>query len=84
MLTSYLTSYQFIQGQRVSISNHLENVADASLRKLLKVELKRKRQLEEKLWGDIKTYIAEHPKLQEDFQKLLTIFGIGERNQVVQ
>jgi transposase len=49
------------------------------LRKLLKSELKRKQQLEEKILGEIKTYITEHPGLQEEFQRLLTISGIGEK-----
>ena len=79
MLASYLTSYQFIQGQRVAVSNHLESVTDATLRKLLQAEFKRKQQLEEKLLLDIKAYIAGHPKLAEDFQRLLTVSGIGEK-----
>jgi transposase len=79
MLASYLTSYQFIQGQRVSVSNHLESVTDKTLRKLLEKELARKRQLEARLLGDIKSYIQEHPGLAEDYQRLMTISGIGEK-----
>lgn len=79
MLASYLTSYQFIQGQRVSVSNHLESVTDPTLRKLLKVELKRKQQLEDKLLGDIKTYISKHPGLAKDFKRLMSISGIGDK-----
>lgn len=79
MLASYLTSYQFIQGQRVGVSNHLESVTDPTLRKLLKVELKRKQQLEDKLLSDIKTYISKHPGLAKDFKRLMSISGIGER-----
>jgi hypothetical protein len=45
MLASYLTSYQFAQGQRVGISNHPESVTDKDLRKLLQKELLRKQQL---------------------------------------
>jgi transposase len=79
MLASYLTSYQFIQGQRTAVSNHLESVTDNTLRKLLEKELLRKRQLEEKLLSDIKSYISKHPKLAEDYQRLMTISGIGEK-----
>lgn len=79
MLASYLTSYQFIQGQRVAVSNHLESVTDPSLRKLLQAELRRKEQLEEQLLADIKVYIEEHPSLSEDYQRLMRISGIGEK-----
>ena len=79
MLASYLTSYQFIQGQRVSLSNHLERVTNPPLRKLLKVELKRKQQLEDKLLSDIKTYISKHPGLAKDFKRLMSISGIGDK-----
>ena len=79
MLASYLTSYQFIQGQRVSVSNHLESVTDNTLRKLLQKELVRKQQLEDKLLSDIKAYISKHPGLAEDYQRLMTISGIGEK-----
>ena len=79
MLSSYLTSYQFIQGQRVAVSNHLESVTDPSLRKLLQAELRRKEQLEEQLLADIQAYIEEHPSLAEDYQRLRRIPGIGEK-----
>jgi transposase len=79
MLSSYLNSYQFIQVQRVSVSNHLESVTDKTLRKLLEKELLRKQQLEARLLGDIKSYIAKHPVLAEDYQRLMTISGIGEK-----
>jgi transposase len=79
MLVSYLTSYQFIQGQRVSVSNHLESITDPTLRKLLQAEFKRKQQLEEKLLSDIKAYISKQPGLAEDFQRLMSISGIGDK-----
>ncbi|HEC91556.1 MAG TPA: hypothetical protein ENI51_00945, partial [Candidatus Atribacteria bacterium] len=79
MLASYLTSYQFIQRQRVSVSHHLESVTDPRLRRRLKVELKRKQQLENKLWGDIKTYISKHPGLTKDFKRLMSIPGRGDK-----
>lgn len=79
MLSCYLTSYQFTQKQRVSLLNHLESIQDKELLKFLKQELKRAQRLEDKLLEDIKTYIKDHPKLQEDFQRLLTVSGIGEK-----
>lgn len=78
-LNSYLTSYQFIQGQRVAISNHLASVTNKDLSEMLRGELLSKQLLEEELLAIIKAYIAEHPKLQEDFQRLKTISGIGEK-----
>lgn len=79
LLSSYLTSYQFAQKQRVALSNHLESIQDKALLKLLQQELKRTQRLEDKLLSDIKTYILDHPKLKEDFKRLLTISGIGEK-----
>ena len=79
MLASYLTSYQFIQVQRTAVSNHLESVTDKTLRKLLEKELLRKLQLEAKLLSDIKAYISQNPILAQDYQRLLTISGIGEK-----
>ncbi len=79
LLSSYLTSYQFAQKQRVALSNHLESIQDKALLKLLQQELKRTQRLEDTLLSDIKTYILDHPKLKEDFKRLLTISGIGEK-----
>jgi transposase len=79
MLASYLTSYQFIQVQRTAVSNYLESVTDKTLRKLLEKELARKRQLEARLLGDIKSYIQEHPNLAEDYRRLMSVSGIGEK-----
>lgn len=78
-LSSYLTSYQFIQKQRISLSNHLESVQDKTLLKLLKRELKKTQNLEEKLFAEIRTYIQEHPNLKDDFNRLRGISGIGEK-----
>jgi len=78
-LSGYLTSYQFIQKQRVSLSNHLESIQDKALLKLLKQELKRTQGLEVKLFVEIKAYIQEHPNLKDDFKRLLAISGIGEK-----
>jgi len=79
ILSAYLTSYQFVQKQRVSLANHLDSIQDKDLSKLLKQELKRAQGLEDKLLGDIKVYIQSHPKLKEDFKRLLTISGIGDK-----
>jgi len=79
LLASYLTSYQFIQGQRVAVSNHLESITDPVLKKMLKAELNRKEQLEEQLLSDIKDYIEKHPSLAEDYQRLKSISGIGDK-----
>ena len=79
MLSSYLTSYQFFLKQRVSLSNHLESIKDTGLRSLLNKELKRTQKLEDKNLCDIKTYIQSHPKLKEDFKRLLFISGIEEK-----
>lgn len=57
----------------------MESVTDKTLRKLLQQELARKKKLEEKLLSDIKAYIAKHPKLAEDYQRMMRISGIGER-----
>ena len=78
-LASYLTSYQFTQVQRTALANHLESVTDKTLQQLLQQELARKKKLEEKILTDIKDYISEHPKLAEDYQRLMRISGIGEK-----
>jgi transposase len=78
-LSVYLTSYEFALKQRVSLSNHIESIQDKELFSLLKKELKRAQRLEDKLFGDIKDYIDKNPKLKPDYQRLLTISGIGEK-----
>jgi len=78
-LSGYLTSYQFIQKQRVSLANHLESVQDKTLLKLLKQELKKTQDLEERVFAEIKSYIEEHPNLKDDFRRLRGISGIGEK-----
>lgn len=67
ILSSHLTSYQFVQKQQVSLANHLDSIQDKDLPKLLKQELKRAQRLEDKLLSDMKTHIQDHPKLQKDF-----------------
>ena len=79
VLSSYLTSYEFIQRQRISLSNHLMSVTDKSLKRLIKEELEDKLSLEKKILSDIIAYIGRHPELKEDFERLLTIKGIGEK-----
>ena len=78
-LSGYLTSYQFIQKQRISLANHLEGIREKSLLKRLQQELKRIEHLEEDLLGEVKAYICAHPRLKEDYERLLTIPGIGEK-----
>jgi transposase len=78
-LSSYLTSYQFALKQRISLSNHIESIQNREPLKLLKQELKRAQRLEDKLLCNIKAYLQGHPKLKEDYQRLLTISGIGEK-----
>jgi transposase len=80
MLASYLTSYEFIQRQRISLSNHMMSVTDKSLKRLIKAEFTRKLSLEKKILSDVIAYIGKHPGLQEDFERLLTIKGIGDKS----
>lgn len=79
VLSSYLTSYEFAVKQRVSISNHLESLRDKKLVSLLKKELKRAKELEDKIFSDIKEYIRQNQNLREDYERLLTISGVGEK-----
>ena len=77
VLSSYLTSYEFAVKQRVAISNHLESLRDKKLTSLLKKELKRAQKLEDEIFNDIKEYIRQNQNLREDYQRLLTISGVG-------
>ena len=49
----------------------------------MKVELARKLSLEKKILYDVIAYIVNNPKLQEDFERLLTIKGIGEESAFI-
>jgi len=78
-LTSYLTSYEFALKQRVALSNHLESLRDEELITLLKKDLKRAKKLEDKIFNDILEYVSKNQNLKEDYQRLLTISGIGDK-----
>jgi transposase len=78
-LSSYLTSYEFALKQRISLSHHLESLRDKKLIALIKKELKRAQELEDKIFNDIKKYVEQNQNLKEDYQRLSTIPGIGEK-----
>jgi transposase len=78
-LASYLVSYEFALKQRISLSHHLESLRDKKLVALIKKELKRAQELEDKLFNDIKKYVSKNQNLEEDYQRLSTIPGIGEK-----
>jgi transposase len=81
-LASYLTSYEFAVKQRVALSNHLESLRDKQLIALIKKELKRAKMLEDKIFNDIKEYIEQNQNLREDYERLLTISGVGEKTAI--
>jgi transposase len=78
-LASYLTSYEFALKQRISLSHHLESLRDKQLITLIKKELKRAQELEDNIFNDIKKYVSKNQNLEEDYQRLSTIPGIGEK-----
>jgi len=78
-LASYLTSYEFALKQRISLSNHLESLRDKSLIALIKKDLKRAKKLEDKIFNDILEYVSKNQNLKEDYQRLLTISGVGDK-----
>ena len=81
-LASYLVSYEFALKQRVSLSNHLESLRDKRLITLMKKDLKRAKKLEDKLFHDIKEYVSKNQNLREDYQRLLTISGVGDKTAI--
>jgi len=81
-LSSYLASYRLTLKQRLSLANHLEGVKDKTLYRLLKKELKRLCKLEQELLIRMDTYIKQYPKLKEDYQRLLSISGVGKKTAV--
>ena len=78
-LSSYLVSYEFALKQRISLSHHLESLRDKQLITLIKKDLKRAKKLEDKIFHDIKEYLGKNQNLKEDYQRLSTIPGIGEK-----
>jgi len=81
-LASYLTSYEFALKQRISLSNHLESLRDKSLIALLKKDLKRAKKLEDKIFNDILEYVSKNQNLKEDYQRLSTISGVGDKTAI--
>jgi len=81
-LSSYLTSYRLTLKQRLALTNHLEGVKDKTLYRLLKKELGRLCKLEQELLVRMDTYIKKYPKLNEDYQRLLSISGIGQKTAI--
>lgn len=79
VLSSYLTSYEFALKQRISLSHHLESLRDKRLITLMKKDLKRAKKLEDKIFNDILEYVSKNQNLKEDYQRLSTIPGIGEK-----
>ncbi len=49
---------------------------------LIKKELKRAQELEDKIFNDIKKYVEQNQNLKEDYQRLLTISGVGEKTAI--
>ena len=81
-LSSYLASYRLTLKQRLSLANHLEGVKDKTLYRLLKKEQERLGKLEHELLIRMDTYIKQYPKLNEDYQRLLSISGIGQKTAI--
>ncbi|MHC2995853.1 MAG: IS110 family transposase [Candidatus Atribacteria bacterium] len=81
-LASYLTSYEFALKQRISLSNHLESLRDKGLIALMKKDLKRAKKLEDKIFNDILEYVSKNQNLKEDYQRLLTISGVGDKTAI--
>jgi ERCC4-type nuclease len=59
--------------------NNIESLRDKKLIALIKKELKRAQELEDKIFNDIKVYVEQNQNLKEDYQRLSTIPGIGEK-----
>jgi transposase len=82
ILSSYLASYRLTLKQRLSLANHLEGVKDKTLQRLLKKEQERLQRLEQELLMRMDTYIKQYPELKEDYQRLLSISGIGQKTAI--
>ena len=55
------------------------SLRDKQLITLIKKELKRAQRLEDTIFDDIKEYLSKSQNLKEDYQRLSTIPGIGEK-----
>jgi transposase len=73
-LSSYLVSYRLTLKQKLALTNHLEGVKDKTLYRLLKKE--------QEILIQMNTYIKKYPKLNEDYQRLLGISGIGQKTAI--
>jgi len=82
VLAGYLVSYEFALKQRVALSNHLESLRDKELITLMKKDLKRAKKLEDKIFHDILEYVSKNQNLKEDYQRLLTISGVGDKTAI--
>jgi len=82
VLASYLVSYEFALKQRVALSNHLESLRDKELITLMRKDLKRAKKLEDKIFNDILEYVSKNQNLKEDYQRLLTISGVGDKTAI--
>ena len=82
VLSSYLTSYEFALKQRISLSHHLESLRDKSLITLMRKDLKRAKKLEDKIFNDILEYVSKNQNLKEDYQRLSTISGVGDKTAI--
>jgi len=49
---------------------------------LLKKDLKRAKKLEDKIFNDILEYVSKNQNLKEDYQRLLTIPGVGDKTAI--
>ena len=81
-LASYLVSYEFALRQRISLSHHLESLREKQLIVLIKKEQKRAKKLEDKIFNDILEYVSNNQNLKEDYQRLLTISGVGDKTAI--
>jgi transposase len=81
-LGSYLASYRLTLKQRLALTNHLEGIKDKTLYRLLKKEQERLRILEQELLIQMDTYIRQYLKLKEDYQRLLSISGVGKKTAI--
>jgi transposase len=79
-LFGYLKSYQLAIKQRVALSNHISHMQDKNLARLLKKELQNRQKVEEGILSRMTGYILEHPQLKKDYERLLTIPGIGKKS----
>ena len=81
-LSSYLASYRLTLKQRLALTNQLEGIKDKTLYRLLKKEQERLQKLEHELLTQMDAYIKQYPQLKEDYQRLLSISGVGKKTAI--